>query len=353
MQDQKTLSELARLVDGEVQGDPGTVIRGVADIRSARPGEITFAASRKYEAMIEMSCASAVIVRRAYEDAGDSRAYVRVENPDVAFAEIVNAFAPEPVRLAPGVHPAAVVGPDVRLGRDVRVGACAVIEQGASIGDRTVIYPHAYVGHFTIIGSDCLIYPNAAVRERCVIGNRVILHSGAVIGCDGFGYATVDGVRRKIPQIGCVELEDDVEIGANTTIDRARFDKTIIRKGTKIDNLVQIAHNVSIGENGLISALTGISGSCEIGRNVIIAGEVGTQGHIRIGDNVMIAGRAGVTKDVPSNVAISGYPHMLHEKYRRIQILQKRLPELFERVKVLEQEFQRLHELPEDNKKGR
>jgi UDP-3-O-[3-hydroxymyristoyl] glucosamine N-acyltransferase len=351
MEKQKKLSELAAIVEGEVYGDPGAVMTGVADIRSAGSGDITFAASRKYEAMIEMTRASAVIVRKGYEALDDARSYVMVDNPDVAFAEIVNTFAPSPIDFAPGVHPTAVVSPKAKLAEGVHVGAYAIVEEGVSIGSGTVIYPHVYIGHFTRIGSDCIIYPNATVRERCVMGDRVILHAGSVIGCDGFGYATVGGVRRKIPQTGYVELEDDVEIGANSSIDRARFDKTLIKQGTKLDNLVQIAHNVTIGENGLVSALTGISGSCEIGRNVMIAGEVGTQGHIKIGDNVMIAGRAGVTKDVPSNVAISGYPHMLHEKYRRIQILKKRLPALFERVKNLEQELQKLHELPEDNKK--
>jgi len=350
---QKTVGELAALVDGEVVGDPGTVITGVADVCNSRRGDATFAASKKYEAMIQMSHASAVIVRKSCEVPNDSKAFIRVDNPDIAFAEVVNAFAPEPIPLKPGVHPTAVIAPGAQLGEGVHVGACAVIEEGASVGDRTAIYPHAYIGHYSKIGGDCLIYPNVSIRERCKIGNRVILHCGAVIGCDGFGYATVDGKRKKIRQTGYVELEDDVEVGANTTIDRARFDKTVIKKGTKIDNLVQIAHNVSIGENGLVSALTGISGSCEIGKNVMIAGEVGTQGHIKIGDNVMIAGRAGVTKDVPSNVAISGYPHMLHEKYRRIQILKKRLPQLFERVKNLEEELRKLHELSEDNKKTR
>ena len=349
---QKTVGELAAMIDGEVLGDAGAVITGVADVLNANPGNVTFAASRRYEAMIETSRATAVIVRKNFERSNDLKAYIRVANPDVAFAEIVKAFAPEKISLKPGVHPAAVVGRDVRLGKDVHVGAYAVVEDGASIGNRTVIYPHVYIGHFTEIGDDCRIYPNVTIRERCKLGSRVILHSGVVIGCDGFGYATVDGVRRKIPQAGIVELEDDVEVGANTTIDRARFDKTIIKKGTKIDNLVQIAHNVCIGENGLISALTGISGSCEIGKNVMIAGEVGTQGHIKIGDNVMIAGRAGVTKDVPSNVAISGYPHMLHEKYRRIQILHRKLPQLFERVKNLEEELGKLNELSKDNKKA-
>jgi UDP-3-O-[3-hydroxymyristoyl] glucosamine N-acyltransferase len=349
---QKTVGELARLVKGEVFGDRDAVITGVADIRNAHDGEITFAANSKYEAIIDQSNASAVVVRRGFHCPRDSKAYIKVDNPDVGFAEIVNQFAPEPVRLEPGAHPTAVIDKTARLGKNVHIGAYAVIEQGARIGDNTVIYPHVYIGHFTEIGRDCLIYANVVVRERCRLGDRVILHPGAVIGCDGFGYATVEGERKKIPQIGYVELEDDVEVGANTTIDRARFDKTIIKKGTKIDNLVQIAHNVSIGENGLISALTGISGSCEIGRNVLIAGEVGTQGHIKIGDNVMIAGRTGVTKDVPSNVAISGFPHMLHEKYRRIHILQKKLPQLFERVKFLEETLERLHGVSKDNQES-
>lgn len=211
-----------------------------------------------------------------------------------------------------------------------------MVEDNAQIGDQTILYAGVYVGQQVKIGANCVIYPHVSVRERVIIGNRVIIHNGAVIGSDGFGYASVAGMHQKIPQIGTVVIEDDVEIGANVTIDRARFDKTMIGRGTKIDNLVQIAHNVVIGENSIIVAQAGISGSTVIGKNVTVAGQAGIVGHISIGDDAVVAAQAGVTKSVPPRTCVSGYPAKPHNVAKRINAYVQRLPELFLKVSEIE-----------------
>jgi UDP-3-O-[3-hydroxymyristoyl] glucosamine N-acyltransferase len=245
---------------------------------------------------------------------------------------MVGLMAPNGIRHPKGIHPTAVIGKEVILGKDVAVEPYVVIDDHAVIEDSTIIYMGVYVGHHTRIGKDCLIYPHVTIRERVTVGDRVIIHSGSVIGSDGFGFSTVKGAHHKIPQIGTVIIEDDVEIGANVTIDRARFDKTWIKKGTKIDNLVQIAHNVIIGENSVIVSQTGISGSTEIGNNVTLAGQSGIVGHITIGDNAVIAAQSGVTKSVPANTCVSGYPAKPHSKAKRINACLQRLPELFKSI---------------------
>ncbi|MCX5692233.1 MAG: UDP-3-O-(3-hydroxymyristoyl)glucosamine N-acyltransferase, partial [Candidatus Omnitrophica bacterium] len=219
------------------------------------------------------------------------------------------------------------------------------------IKDNTILYAGVYVGHHSKIGKDCIIYPYVIIRERVTIGDKVVIHGGTVIGSDGFGFSTVQGVHHRIPQIGTVIIEDDVEIGANVTIDRARFDKTIIKKGTKIDNLVQIAHNVSIGENSIIVAQSGISGSANIGKNVTIAGQSGVIGHISIGDNVVVAAQAGVTKSIPPNTCVSGYPAKPHILAKRIHALTQNLPGLFKKVKQLEEEIEKLKSANKENNK--
>jgi len=339
---EKTLGELARLVDGAVAGDPQTSITGIAGIREARRGDITFIANRKYAHLLTGCQASAVVVS---EDVSDCPIpCVRVKNPDMAFAKIVSAFAPAPPRLEPGIHPTAIVAANARLGSDVAVGACSVVQEGAEIGDSTVIYPQAYIGHFARVGANCLIYPQVVIRERCAVGSRCIIHSGTVVGSDGFGYSTVSGVHHKIPQIGIVEIGDDVEIGANVTIDRARFGTTRIGAGTKIDNLVQVAHNVDIGPNCLIVAQAGIAGSTRIGRNVILAGQSGVDGHRTVGNNVVVGAKAGVTKDIPPDKFISGFPAQDHERELRVQASIRKLPELVEHLKALEERVRRMEE---------
>jgi UDP-3-O-[3-hydroxymyristoyl] glucosamine N-acyltransferase len=230
----------------------------------------------------------------------------------------------------------------------VAIGPYVVIEDGVKIGDRCVIYSGVWIGYETEIGNDCLIYPNVSIREKTSVGDRVIIHNGTVIGSDGFGYDTKDGVHHKIPQLGCVVVEDDVEIGANVTIDRARFDRTIIGKGTKIDNLVHIAHNVTTGENCMIVAQVGISGSTTIGKNVTLAGQAGLAGHISVGDNAIVGAQAGVTKSVAANTFVSGYPAKPHKEATKINAHIQRLPEFCDKISQLKK---RLDKIEKNGKK--
>lgn len=343
---EKTLQELAALVDGAVIGDGQTVIAGISGIREARRGDITFIANRKYAHLLSACAASAVVIG---EDVADPLLpAIKVKNPDWAFAKIVDAFAPPSPRLAPGIHPTAVVSKSARLGRGVTVGAHSIVEDEAIIGDGTVIYPQAYIGHWASVGAECLIYPQVVIRERCIVGDRCIIHSGTVIGSDGFGFSTVAGVHQKIPQIGIVEIEDDVEIGSNVSVDRARFGRTRIGKGTKIDNLVQVAHNVEIGPNCFIVAQAGIAGSSRVGRNVILAGQAGVDGHRTIGDNVVVAAKAGVTKDIPSNMLVSGYPAQIHERELKLQATVRRLPELVEEIRKIAERLSEIEKATKD-----
>lgn len=336
----KTLKEIAVLIDGEIVGDENTVVTGVCGIKEAQQGDLTFVANSRYLSLMNHTKASAIITSKDVRSA--PKPIVRTDNPSIAFAKMVSLLAPNEVKRPKGIHPSAVIGDRVRLGRNVAIQPYVVIEDNVEIKDNTILYAGAYVGHHTKIGKDCVIYPYVIIRERVSIGDRVIIHGGTVIGSDGFGFSTVKGVHHRIPQIGNVIIEDDVEIGANVTIDRARFDKTLIRKGTKIDNLVQIAHNVVIGENSIIVAQSGISGSTTIGNNVTLAGQSGVIGHITIGDNVVVAAQAGVTKSIPSNTCVSGYPAKPHALAKRINACFQNLPELYKRVKDLEEELGKL-----------
>jgi UDP-3-O-[3-hydroxymyristoyl] glucosamine N-acyltransferase len=272
--------------------------------------------------------ASAIITSREIEK--KNKPIIRTDNPSLAFAKIISLFSPQEEIKPKGIHPTAIVAKSAKLGANVALGAYTVIEEGVSIGEGSAIFPHVYIGKNTQLGSENLIYPNVTIRENTVIGNRVIIHSGTVIGSDGFGYVELEGRHEKIPQLGKVVIEDDVEIGACVTIDRARFDKTLIAKGTKIDNLVQIAHNVQVGENSIIIAQAGISGSTEIGKNVIIAGQAGLVGHIKIGDKAIIGAQAGVTKSVPAKVMVSGYPARPHLQAMRLSAALEKLPALLQ-----------------------
>jgi UDP-3-O-[3-hydroxymyristoyl] glucosamine N-acyltransferase len=337
---QKTLKEIASIIDGEIIGDENIVVTGICGIKEAKEGDITFVANSRYLPLMGNTKASAIITSRDVKTA--PKAIIRTENPSLAFATMVSLLAPNEVRRPKGIHPTAIIGDKVKLGKNVAIDAYAVLEDNVEIKDNTILYAGVYVGHHTKIGGNCVIYPYVIIRERVMIGNKVVIHGGTVIGSDGFGFSTVQGVHHRIPQIGTVIIEDDVEIGANVTIDRARFDKTIIKKGTKIDNLVQIAHNVSIGENSIIVAQSGISGSASIGKNVTIAGQSGVIGHISIGDNVVVAAQAGVTKSIPPNTCVSGYPAKPHILAKRIHALTQNLPGLFKKVKQLEEEIEKL-----------
>ena len=322
---------------GELVGDPKLTITGAASLAEASSGEISFFANRKYIGLLRKTRASAVFVSLDFAEPL-AAAQVRVPNPTKAFEQVVLKFAPKPITFAPGVHPSAIVGSGVRLGERVSIQPHAVIEDGSQIGDDTVIGAGSYIGHEAIVGSACLIYPLVTIRERSRIGSRVIIHSGAVIGADGFGFEVVDGQQQKIQQLGIVQIDDDVEIGANTTVDRARFGRTWIQQGVKIDNLVQIAHNVIIGKNSVIVAQTGISGSTRVGERVTMAGQVGIVGHVEIADGSIIAAQSGVSKSVPGGVWF-GYPAGPIEETKQQIAWIHRLGKLFARVKEIEKKL--------------
>ncbi len=336
------LSEIAKLIDGELCGNPEIVITGISGIKEAKEGEITFLANSKYDSLLKITQASAIITSR--DPVKSTKPIIKTDNPSMAFAKIVGIFAPSVIHHPNGVHPTALIQKNAKIGKNVAIGAYTIIEDNAVIGDGTIIYGNCYVGNDTKIGKKTIIYPHVSIRERITIGNRVIIHCGAVIGSDGFGFAKVKGIQEKIPQIGTVVVEDDVEIGANVTIDRARFDKTLIGKGTKIDNLVQIAHNVTIGENCLIIAQAGISGSTVLGKEVIIAGQAGLVGHIAVGDKAIAAAQAGVTKSIPPNTMVSGYPARKHLEAKRINAYVQNLPALYNKIKELEEKVNKLRE---------
>ncbi|HEY4273376.1 MAG TPA: UDP-3-O-(3-hydroxymyristoyl)glucosamine N-acyltransferase [Candidatus Udaeobacter sp.] len=332
-----SLRDIATSSGGELAGDPALQITGAASLSEATPGEISFFADRKYTGLLRKTRASAIFVPPDFSEPINA-AQVRVSNPTKAFEQIVLKFAPKPITFAPGIQPSAVVDPSAQLGKRVSIQPMAVIEAGAKIGDNTIIGAGSYVGHETVIGSACLIYPRVTIRERSRIGSGVIIHSGAVIGADGFGFEMVDGRQEKIQQLGIVQIDDDVEIGANTTVDRARFGRTWIQEGVKIDNLVQIAHNVVIGKNSVIVAQTGISGSTRVGERVMMGGQVGIVGHLEIGDGTAIGAQSGISKSVPGGIWFGSPAVPLDEAKQQIAWIH-RLGKLFARVKEIEKKL--------------
>jgi len=328
------LGELAAFVGGRLEGDAELVIRGVAGIREAQPGDITFVANARYEEFVAATRASAIL---AAPGLSAGIPLIRTDNPYFAFFQVLNLFAGDAAARYPrGVHPQAVVERGVTLGADVSIGPFCHVGAGATIGDGSTLAAGVFVGEKAQIGKGCLIYSQVTIREECRLGDRVILQPGVVIGSDGFGYARRGATYHKIPQIGRVVIEDDVEIGANSCVDRATTGETRIKRGSKIDNLVQVAHNVTIGEDTVIAAQTGISGSTEVGSGVTFGGQAGVAGHVTIGDRVMVGGGAGVTKSVPADTMVSGYPAREHSLARKLYAHIALLPELFKRVKNIE-----------------
>ena len=331
------VGELAIELGGVLEGgDEAQSVTGVGSLAEAQPGEISFLSNPRYNRQLAETRALAVLVRRDWSGE-HSTALIRVDNPDRAFADAVMLLAPPPRSFEPGVDPTAVIHPSAQLGEDVHIGPHCVVESGAVIGARSVLVAGCYIGERVIIGADCCLQALVSVREHCRLGARVRLHNGVVIGCDGFGYTqAADGSWQKIEQVGTVEIDDDVEIGANTTIDRARFGKTRIGRGVKIDNLVQVAHNVQVGEHSVMAAQVGISGSTRIGRGVQIGGQAGLAGHLTVGDGAVIGAQAGVTKSVEAGMFVSGYPAMEHRQAARLQAHLANVPVLRDRVRALE-----------------
>jgi UDP-3-O-[3-hydroxymyristoyl] glucosamine N-acyltransferase len=328
------LGDLAAQLGCQLEGDGEIDIRRVATIENAEPGDLTFLANSKYAAELASTRASAVIV--GPDDRGSTAALLRTPNPYLAFARAVGLLNPAPHRT-PGVHPTAIVAPDAVLEADVTIGPYVVIEAGARIGARTVIAAHSVIGAAAMLGPDCLLHARVSIRERVQIGARCVIQDGAVVGSDGFGFAhREDGTHEKIPQVAAVVIEDDVEIGANTTIDRPAIGETRVKAGTKIDNLVQIAHGVSVGKNALLAAQVGVAGSTVIGDSVMFGGQVGVTGHVTVGDRVRASAKTGVTGNVPADAFITGYPHLENLEWRKAYAVVRRLPELRKQLLALE-----------------
>ncbi len=327
------LGELARLVDGMLEGDDGITITGAGTLDEVRRGQIAFVESDDLLPEGENSEASALIVPTHIRSC--RKPLIRTKNPRFAFGKVLSVFAPGR-EIRPGIDPTAVVGERVELGANVHIGPLAYVGDGARVGDRTVIHAQAHVGRDVALGDDCEIFPHVVLYDGVVLGARVQVHAGAAIGADGFGYTPVDGRHEKMPQIGHVVIEDDVEIGANSCIDRATVTATRIGRGTKIDNLVHIAHNCKIGRNCLICGQVGISGSTVVGDRVIMAGQVGVNDHIEIGSGAVLGGQAGVISDVPEGQFYSGYPARPHAQAMRVYAALRRLPTLEKRIRQLE-----------------
>lgn len=327
-----TLSEIASLVQGRLIGDPAVEISGVSDLQKISPGTLVFAFDEKNWGQAKNSSAAAIVA--GFQVETSSKPVIIVENPRLAQAKILTFFRPaeklQDDRGKAWIHPTAIINKGVVLSPFCYIG------EGVIIGENTTLYPGVHIGPHSKVGKDCILYPNVVLRERTIIGDRVILESGVAIGSDGFGYQQNGDRRIKVPQVGNVLIEDEVEIGANSTVDRATMGTTHIKKGTKIDNLVHIAHNCVIGENCVVVAGTGISGSVEIGDRVTIAGQVGTVGHITIGSDSVVLGKSGVTKDIPPGSFVSGFPAKPHREELKIQALVEKLPLLIQRIKQLE-----------------
>jgi UDP-3-O-[3-hydroxymyristoyl] glucosamine N-acyltransferase len=338
------LSEIIAEVGGELEGDGALEISGLASLAEAGKGDISFLANKRYTSDVASTKASAVIVNRDWE--GDCPcALVRVDSADAAFAQVAELISPPAIDFGTGIHPTAVISEGVSVGDGVYIGPCCVLEPGVVVGDGCVLVANCYVGHDTVLGDNCQLMPQVSIRERVKIGRRVTIHNGAVIGSDGFGYTPdKEGVWHKVRQLGTVEICDDVEIGANVTIDRARFGVTKIGKGVKIDNLVQIAHNVVIEEHAVMASQVGISGSTRIGAHAQLGGQAGLAGHLKVGEWSVVGAQGGVTKDVQPKTFVSGYPAMDHRKASKMHAHMMRLPDLKKRVRELENELKKIRE---------
>ncbi|HEX6162585.1 MAG TPA: UDP-3-O-(3-hydroxymyristoyl)glucosamine N-acyltransferase [Vicinamibacterales bacterium] len=341
-----TLGELARRLDCPVEGDAAIEIRRVAKIEDAGPGDLTFLANPKYASKLASTRASAVIMNGEASSLRDAVpcAVIRSQSPYLTFARAAQVLSPDKPPAA-GVHSLASIAADARIDPSATVSAFAVIGSGASVGARTIVHPHVVIGDGTTIGDDCILHAHVSIRERCTIGSRVIIQNGAVVGSDGYGFAQrADGSHEKIPQTAPVVIEDDVEIGANTTIDRPAVGETRIKAGTKLDNLVQIAHGVVLGKNVLLAAQVGIAGSTVLGDNVVLGGQVGVGGHLTIGDRAKAVGQSGITNSVDADAFVSGYPAIDNSEWRRSSAVFRKLPDMRKQLRALEERLRKLEE---------
>ncbi len=336
-----SLEDLAREVGGTFKGDGRLRVTGVAPLDSAKPGDLTFVTNPRYLKAAQGTGASAILCER--EIAGVPKSFLLAPNPYAALAKIIGLFFP-PRLPGAGVRKGAWVGESAFVHPTASVAEGASVSSGARVGARTVLYPGVFIGSGALVGEDCLFYPNAVVRENCVVGDRVILQPGAVVGSDGFGFAREGEGYRKIPQVGNVVLEDDVELGANTCVDRAVLGTTRIGKGTKLDNLIQVGHNVVIGKHTVMAALSGISGSTQVGDQVMMGGQVGIAGHLKIGDGVILNTRTGGMEDIPQAGEYWGSPSAAKPKEMRNVAAYRKLPELMRRVRALEAALEKLRD---------
>ena len=336
------LRDIAAQLGCRLEGDGEIDITRITGIEQAGPGDLTFFANPRYRAALRSTAASAVILG---DDAPAAPcAMLRTAEPYLAFANAMGLFA-DPVRLEPGIHPLSAISANAQLGADVSIGAFVSIAAGAKVGDRCVIFPNVCIGEGATLGADCVIHSNAAIRERVIIGNRVVLHNGVVLGSDGYGFVKrPDGTHQKIPQASTVVIEDDVEIGANTTIDRPAIGETRIKAGAKVDNLVQIAHGVTIGRNALLAAQVGIAGSTSIGDDVVLAGQVGVAGHLEIGSGTVATAQTGIPNSVEPGSFVSGYPAIENRTWLKASAIFRRLPELKRQVAELERRIGELEQ---------
>jgi UDP-3-O-[3-hydroxymyristoyl] glucosamine N-acyltransferase len=338
-QRQFTLGALAAALGAALDGDSARVVTGLAPLETAGPDDVSFLTDPRYRDAARASRAAAVLAAADAEPLGP--AMLRVKQPQIALVQLLLLFHPRPP-ASPGVHPTAIVAPDARVDPTAAVGALAVIERGAVLGPRVRIHPLAFVGPNVEVGEDTEIHPTVVLVDGVRIGRRVIVHPGAVIGSDGFGYVFDSGAHQKIPQVGTVVIEDDVEIGANTTIDRATLGATVIRRGTKIDNLVQIGHNVEVGEHAILVAQVGISGSSRLGRGVVLAGQVGVADHVAVGDGAMIGAQSGIHADIEPGAKVLGTPARPIMQAKRIFLSESQLPDFGRKLRELERRLDRL-----------
>nr|MBI3611735.1 UDP-3-O-(3-hydroxymyristoyl)glucosamine N-acyltransferase [Nitrospirota bacterium] len=333
------LDAISEAVRGRLSGQPDLLITGASSLEQAGPGDLTYVEGDKHLKAALASRAVAFVVGRPLPEL--ARPQIVVPNPKYAFALILQQFFVAPYQ-ARGIAEQICRGQDVQIGPDASVWPFVTLGHRAKIGARVTLYPGVFVGNDSIVGDDSILYPNVTLREGCSIGKRVIVHSGTVIGSDGFGYVPHEGRHHKLPQLGGVTIEDDVELGANVTVDRATFGQTLIKRGAKVDNLVQIAHNVTVGEDTILVAQVGIAGSTTLGHHVIVGGQAGLADHIEIGDQVFIAARSGVNRSLASNQIVSGAPVMPHETAIKAQAVIPRLPELRQQIRDLEQRVRAL-----------